>query len=248
MSHAKVRRETWAAPAGPRHATPRDLRITGKDPQRRYAGRGVWSVPCAAPSGADPAPGRQSLHAELSLDVLDAGPVTGGAQKQADTASSRVTFPKARSATAFQSRVFSAVNCFSPPYSDHHRQYGGSVTPIVRTASATDFPCATRASAWRSFATISSGVLACFLAVPEPPDAAAGLHYWRTALRGQLSRRPDPARAGYRCTSKARPNTISGRNGIASSTVRTYYGSVIHRLEQACPRPMPTLSRVSAVP
>ena len=36
--------------------------------------------------------------------------------------------------------------------------YVTSVTPIERTASATDVPCEVSTSTWRSLATISSGV------------------------------------------------------------------------------------------
>ncbi len=47
-----------------------------------------------------------------------------------------------------------------------------------------DAACPTSTSTCRSFATISSGVCAFFLAIPATPSAAAGLHYRRTASRG----------------------------------------------------------------
>src|SRR5262250_1645531 len=78
-----------------------------------------------------------------------------------------------RSETALRSRLFSSsrsfrrftCSVFSPPNSWRHRQrYVTSLTPIWRIASTMFWPCETRTSTCRSFATISSGLYR-FLAI-----------------------------------------------------------------------------------
>src|SRR5215472_16334957 len=71
-----------------------------------------------------------------------------------------------RSETALRSRLFSSsrsfrrftCSVFSPPNSWRHREYVTSLTPIWRIASTMFWPCETRTSTCRSFATISSGL------------------------------------------------------------------------------------------
>src|SRR5215510_13554941 len=70
-----------------------------------------------------------------------------------------------KSETALRSRLFSSsssfrrftCSVFSPPNSWRHREYVTSLTPIWRIASTMFWPCETRTSTFRSFATISSG-------------------------------------------------------------------------------------------
>jgi hypothetical protein len=62
-----------------------------------------------------------------------------------------------------------------------------SVTPIDRTASATDLPCAASTSTCRSLATISSGVCAFFLPIHEPPFASAAHIAGGPLLGGQVT-------------------------------------------------------------
>src|SRR5262245_35685643 len=77
-----------------------------------------------------------------------------------------------RSETALRSRLFSSsrsfrrftCSVFSPPNSWRHRSYVTSLTPIWRIASTMFWPCETRTSTCRSFATISSGLYR-FLAI-----------------------------------------------------------------------------------
>src|SRR5215472_5305322 len=77
-----------------------------------------------------------------------------------------------RSETALRSRLFSSsrsfrrftCSVFSPPNSWRHREYVTSLTPIWRIASTMFWPCETRTSTCRSFATISSGLYR-FLAI-----------------------------------------------------------------------------------
>src|SRR6476659_2960842 len=77
-----------------------------------------------------------------------------------------------KSETALRSRLFSSsrsfrrftCSLFSSPYSGHHREYVTSLTPIWRIASTRFWPCETRTSTCRSFATISSGLYR-FLAI-----------------------------------------------------------------------------------
>src|SRR6516165_8492876 len=77
-----------------------------------------------------------------------------------------------KSETALRSRLFSSsrsfrrftCSLFSPPNSWRHREYVTSLTPIWRIASTMFWPCETRTSTCRSFATISSGLYR-FLAI-----------------------------------------------------------------------------------
>ncbi len=90
----------------------------------------------------------------------------------------------------------------APPFLDQHLRFPervehlavqqlipqlGSVTPIARTASATDLPCAISTSAWRSFATISSGVCAFFRAIPHLPMPSPDYITGGPLLGGQVS-------------------------------------------------------------
>src|SRR5262245_12209127 len=77
-----------------------------------------------------------------------------------------------RSETALRSRLFSSsrsfrrftCSVFSPPNSWRHRSYVTSLTPIWRIASTMFWPCETKTSTCRNFATISSGLYR-FLAI-----------------------------------------------------------------------------------
>src|SRR5215472_12581434 len=77
-----------------------------------------------------------------------------------------------RSETALRSRLFSSsrsfrrftCSVFSPPNSWRHREYVTSLTPIWRIASTMFWPCETKTSTCRNFATISSGLYR-FLAI-----------------------------------------------------------------------------------
>jgi hypothetical protein len=93
------------------------------------------------------------------------------------------------------------VVVFAPPLDQHLRfpervehlgpqqlvAYVCSVTPIDRTASATDLPCAASTSTCRSLATISSGVCAFFLPIHEPPFASAAHIAGGPLLGGQVT-------------------------------------------------------------
>jgi hypothetical protein len=61
------------------------------------------------------------------------------------------------------------------------------VGAIARTASATVFPWPTNTSACRSFATISSGVCAFFLAIPVTPLQPLDYITGGPLLRGQVT-------------------------------------------------------------
>src|SRR5215467_1805067 len=77
-----------------------------------------------------------------------------------------------KSETALRSRLFSSsrsfrrftCSLFSPQNSCRHREYVTSLTPIWRIASTMFWPCETRTSTCRNFATISSGLYR-FLAI-----------------------------------------------------------------------------------
>jgi hypothetical protein len=95
----------------------------------------------------------------------DAPTAAGGARKFPEAASRRISFPSAGSDTALRSRPSSLSNSFgrftwsvfSPPDSLRRRRQASCVTPIDRTAPATDRPCDASTSTSRSSATISSG-------------------------------------------------------------------------------------------
>src|SRR6516165_6094656 len=100
-----------------------------------------------------------------------------------------------KSETALRSRLFSSsrsgrrftCSVFRPPNSWRHREYVTSLTPIWRIASTMFWPCETRTSTCRSFATISSGLyrflaIAVLLDVKDIPQAGPLQWGWITVV------------------------------------------------------------------
>src|SRR5262245_26963410 len=129
-----------------------------------------------------------------------------------------------RSETALRSRLFSSsrsfrrftCSVFSPPNSWRHRYYVTSLTPIWRIASTMFWPCETRTSSCRSFATISSGLyrflaIAVLLDVKDIPQLGPLQWGWITV---SLAVEASPS-----CAGRSRPHRRAPRNRILRHAV-----------------------------
>src|SRR5215510_2965835 len=126
-----------------------------------------------------------------------------------------------KSETALRSRLFSSsssfrrftCSVFSPPNSWRHREYVTSLTPIWRIASTMFWPCETRTSTCRSFATISSGLyrflaIAVLLDVKDIPQVGPLQWGWITSTTSLTIRspmQPSSARSAWNGSSHLAP-------------------------------------------
>src|SRR5215831_14186776 len=144
-----------------------------------------------------------------------------------------------KSETALRSRLFSSsrsfrrftCSVFSPPNSWRHRYYVTSLTPIWRIASAMFWPCETRTSTCRNFATISSGlyrflVITVLLDVKDIPQVGP-LQWGRITMGEDL--KSDELETFCRLTEREQPPkervselvAVVGRRGGKSRAIAT---------------------------